>query len=220
MPPEMANHTPVGRDQQSSVGYSDTNLSRKPREARKATKADAKQHQIPDRYNLKQWDPDEKPIFLAGSVFDSNSLGKYIYDWTVDKHGRGGAFKGIAGDLWELLIWFYGSIKRTEEFIDINDRSISQELDEDLDSAEQLESNGKYLRKKLDGLLMKGEEAMLKTGSKNGGRLGRKAAHALVDALFGRDQLMKETEELMQMIRKWMHDWEVWSDRVRRRSDR
>ena len=32
-------------------------------------------------------EPAEEPIVLLGSVFDANSLGKWIYDWTVYHHG-------------------------------------------------------------------------------------------------------------------------------------
>src|SRR5690349_8878367 len=47
----------------------------------KATEADAIKHKIPAGYSLKNWDPAEEPIMLLGSVFDANSLGKWIYDW-------------------------------------------------------------------------------------------------------------------------------------------
>jgi hypothetical protein len=35
---------------------------------------------IPAGYSHKNWDPSEEPIMLLGSVFDANSLGKWIYD--------------------------------------------------------------------------------------------------------------------------------------------
>ncbi|KAL2044136.1 hypothetical protein ABVK25_012439 [Lepraria finkii] len=50
---------------------------------RTATAADAAKHNIPEGFSLKNWDPTEAPIKLLGSVFDANSLGKWIYDWTA-----------------------------------------------------------------------------------------------------------------------------------------
>jgi hypothetical protein len=46
----------------------------------KATEADARKYGIPPGYSLKNWDPTEEPIMLLGSVFDANSLGKWIYN--------------------------------------------------------------------------------------------------------------------------------------------
>lgn len=53
---------------------------------RRATDEDAKNHGVPAGYSLKNWDPEEKPILLVGSVFDANSLGKWTYDWKVFYH--------------------------------------------------------------------------------------------------------------------------------------
>jgi len=55
---------------------------------------------IPVGYSIKNWDREEVPIVLLGSVFDANSLGKWIYDWTVYRCGGGGSpMGGMAGDL-------------------------------------------------------------------------------------------------------------------------
>jgi hypothetical protein len=43
------------------------------------------------------------PIVLLGSVFD-NSLGRWIYDWTVYHRGVSTPMADVAGDLWLLLI--------------------------------------------------------------------------------------------------------------------
>ena len=48
--------------------------------SRKATAKDAGSHNIPSGYSPKHWDLEEQPILLLGSVFDANSLGKWIYD--------------------------------------------------------------------------------------------------------------------------------------------
>ena len=58
---------------------------------------------VPAGYSLRNWEPTEEPILLLGSVFDANSLGKWIYDWTVSKHGLAGPLTEWACELWLLL---------------------------------------------------------------------------------------------------------------------
>ena len=59
---------------------------------------------VPAGYSTKNWDPSEQPILLLGSVFDANSLGKWIYDWTVFHRGPGTPASDTAGELWLLLL--------------------------------------------------------------------------------------------------------------------
>lgn len=47
--------------------------------------------------------PSEAPVMLLGSVFDSNSLGKWIHDRTVFHHGPGTPMSEVVSDLWLLL---------------------------------------------------------------------------------------------------------------------
>lgn len=67
--------------------------TKKPSEFTKSLKRD-----IPARYFLGNWDPTVEPLLLLGSVFDTNSIGKWIYDWTLSTP------KELAGDLWLQLI--------------------------------------------------------------------------------------------------------------------
>jgi hypothetical protein len=82
----------------------------------KATEADAIREGIPAGYSIKHWDLTESPILLLGSVFDANSLGKWIYDWTVFHHGASTPMADVAGDLWLLLIKLAG--KLTNAFLE------------------------------------------------------------------------------------------------------
>ncbi|KAL8793406.1 MAG: hypothetical protein Q9195_003992 [Heterodermia aff. obscurata] len=74
-----------------------------PKRSNKTTKHTVK-YDIPAGYSLKNWDPNEEPILLLGSVFDANSLGKWIYDWTVSNHGLLSPMTDIAGELWLQLL--------------------------------------------------------------------------------------------------------------------
>jgi hypothetical protein len=70
----------------------------------KATENDALRAGIPAGYSYRNWDPNEEPIMLLGSFFDANSLGKWIYDWTVFYNGPATPLSELAGELWLLLI--------------------------------------------------------------------------------------------------------------------
>ena len=101
---------------------------------RPATEADRKSARIPVAYSLKYWDPTESPIILLGSVFDANSLGKWIYEWTSYHCYPRSPSVEAAGTLWLLLIkvarkiklaenrfnWIYTTEKRDmiEDFLD------------------------------------------------------------------------------------------------------
>ncbi|KAF5243244.1 hypothetical protein FANTH_8253 [Fusarium anthophilum] len=106
---------------------------------RKATEADAKRHRIPTGYSLKNWDPDEEPIMLLGSAFDANTLGKWIYDWSVYAHGPSTPISDMAGEFWRLLIQLAGKMKRADEVAGRVKSTVSRELLYDyIEAAERL----------------------------------------------------------------------------------
>jgi hypothetical protein len=166
----------------------------------KATEADARKHRIPPGYSLKNWDPSEEPIMLLGSVFDANSLGKWIYDWTVYHHGPATPISDIAGELWLLLIQLAGKVKRAEECMPRIRSGENREMVDDF-----IES-GERLTDKLKKLLKSCETPMLKAGKKHGkdtSQLGKNAGIEFVDSIFGRDRQMDATEKFMASIRLW-----------------
>ncbi|KAI1102077.1 hypothetical protein F4804DRAFT_343533 [Jackrogersella minutella] len=165
---------------------------------RKATEADAKKHRIPAGYSLKNWDPAEEPIMLLGSVFDSNSLGKWIYDWTVHYHGAATPISDVAGELWVLLIQLSGKVKRAEEVVPEVRTQANKEMIEDF-----IES-GERLTDRLRTLLKKCESPMLRSAkSKEASHLGQNAGVEFVKTIFGRERELKHTEQFMQQVRLW-----------------
>lgn len=173
---------------------------KKPPPVVKATEADARRHRIPPGYSLKNWDPSEEPIMLLGSVFDANSLGKWIYDWTVYHHGPATPIADMAGELWLLLIQLAGKVKRAEECMPRIRKEESRDMVEDF-----IES-GERLTDKLKKLLKACETPMLKAGKKHGkdsAQLGKNAGIEFVDSIFGRDRQLEATEKFMASIRLW-----------------
>ncbi|KAF2276035.1 uncharacterized protein EI97DRAFT_46367 [Westerdykella ornata] len=167
-----------------------------------ATEEDARRAGIPAGYSYKNWDPTEEPILLLGSVFDANSLGKWIYDWTVFYHGPGSPFAEMAGELWLLLIQLAGKVKRAEEIMPKIRKQEGRELVEDfLESGERL-----WIR--FAKLLKVCEEYMWKAAKKENGdkkpvSMGKNSGCEFVDSIFGRDRELEKTEKLMTGMRLW-----------------
>ncbi|KAF8855919.1 hypothetical protein BDZ45DRAFT_625729 [Acephala macrosclerotiorum] len=196
------NDAPCRRRRSSTPArpYTQPAQSKKAPLTRKATEEDARRHRIPPGYSIKNWDPTEEPIMLLGSVFDANSLGKWIYDWTVYHHGPATPIADMSGELWLLLIQLAGKVKRAEESIDRVRRSEDKEMVDDF-----IES-GERLFNKLKKLLKSCQEPMLKAGKKKGNdsaQLGKNAGTEFVDSIFGRDRQLEATEKFMASIRLW-----------------
>ncbi|KAK7747477.1 hypothetical protein SLS53_001732 [Cytospora paraplurivora] len=168
-----------------------------PPTARKATEADARRYRIPSGYSLKNWDPTEEPILLLGSVFDANSLGKWIYDWTVYLHSPSTPISEMAGDLWLLLIQLAGKIKRAKECVPRIRSLDNREMVEDF-----IES-GERLTDKLRKVLKTCEQPMLKASKKKESQLGKSSGVEFVETLFGRERELEKTERFMQSVRLW-----------------
>ncbi|KAL8870889.1 MAG: hypothetical protein Q9174_003168 [Haloplaca sp. 1 TL-2023] len=168
---------------------------------REATAADAARAGIPAGYSIKNWDPTEAPVSLLGSVFDANSLGKWIYDWTVFHHGSSSPMSEVAGDLWLLLIKLAGKIKRAEECLPrIRARDNQNMVDDFLESGDRLWHRFKKLLKACEEFMWK---AAKREGSKGAIKMGKNSGCEFVDSIFGRDRELERTESLMQSIRLW-----------------
>ncbi|KAB8234566.1 uncharacterized protein BDW43DRAFT_310229 [Aspergillus alliaceus] len=167
----------------------------------KATEEDAAKAGIPPGYSIKNWDPTETPIILLGSVFDANSLGKWIYDWTVFHHGASTPMADVAGELWLLLIKLAGKIKRADECVDRIKHTDAHEVVEDfLESGERLWARFKKLLKTCEQFMWK---AAKREGGKGSVSMGRNAGCEFVETIFGRDRELESTEKLMNSIRLW-----------------
>ena len=166
-----------------------------------ATPADAAKAGIPAGYSIKNWDPTESPVLLLGSVFDANSLGKWIYDWTVFHHGAATPMSEVAGDLWLLLVKLAGKMKRADECLPrIRARDNREMVEDFLESGDRLWGRLKKLLKACEEFMWK---AAKKSGSKGSVKMGKNSGCEFVDSIFGRDRELEKTESLMQSIRLW-----------------
>ncbi|KAI9673081.1 MAG: hypothetical protein M1829_004395 [Trizodia sp. TS-e1964] len=183
----------------------------------KATEEDARRANIPRGFSIKNWDPTEEPIILLGSVFDANSLGKWIYDWTVFYHGPATPIAEIAGELWLMLIQLAGKVKRAEECIP-RIRTV-----ENKEMVEDFIEGGERLWDRLKRLLKACEEPMLKSSSKSSksstqqAQLGKNAGCEFVDSIFGRDRQLEKTEKLMAGMELWSKRFDANCEDILRR---
>lgn len=165
----------------------------------KATEADARRHRIPLGYSLKNWDPSEEPIMLLGSVFDANSIGKWIYDWTVYHHGPATPIADMAGELWLLLIQLAGKIKRAEEVMPrIRKEEHREMIDDFIESGERLTDKFKKVLKLCETPMLKASKE-----DPNLAQLSKNAGTNFIDALFGRTMQLERLEKVMASIRLW-----------------
>lgn len=177
-----------------------------------ATDDDAARAGIPPGYSTKNWDPTELPIILLGSVFDANSLGKWIYDWTVFRYTASHPFADVAGEMWLLLIKLAGKMKRADECLPRIRSADSRELVTDfLHSADRLWIKFKNLLKDCEYYMLK---AAKREGSK---KMGKNAGTEFVDSIFGRERFLPQTEKLMQSIRTWNHRFDANCEEILRR---
>ena len=172
--------------------------------SKNATEEDAIRAGIPASYSIKHWDSKERPIILLGSVFDANSLGRWIYDWTVHHYGASTPVVDMAGDLWLLLIKLAGKMKRAERRVDR-----IQNVD-DRDVVYDFIVSGNRIWEKFEELLKECEHYMLQAAVRDGTKtMGRTAGTEFVDSIFGRDRYLESTEKIMSRVRHWNMRFDV-----------
>lgn len=139
---------------------------------------------------------------LLGSVFDANSLGKWIYDWTVFSKGPATPLSEMAGELWLLLIQLAGKVKRAEECMPKIRKQENREMVEDfLESGERLWIRFAKLLKVCEEYMWKA--AKKESGDKKPVTMGKNSGCEFVESIFGRDRELEKTEKLMTGMRLW-----------------
>ncbi len=182
----------------------------------KATEDDARRAGIPAGYSFKNWDPTEEPILLLGSVFDANSLGKWIYDWTVFRFGAATPMSEMAGEMWLLLIQLAGKIKRAEECMSKIRKIENRELVEDfLESGDRLWVRFAKLLKVCETYMW--QAARRDSVDRKPVKMGKNSGCEFVDSIFGRDRELEKTEKLMTGMRLWSMRFDANCEEILRR---
>lgn len=134
-----------------------------------------------------------------GSVFDANSLGKWIYDWTVYHHGAGSPIGEMSGELWLLLIQLAGKMKRAEILPKIRTQDNKEMVDGFIVAGGRLTDMLRKLLNACEGPMLRSS-----TKQKNEGQLGKNAGVEFVETLFGPDRKLDKTQRFMASVRLWI----------------
>ena len=173
-----------------------------------ATEADRARHKIPKGYSMKNWDPSEAPILLLGSVFHADSLGKWIYDWTIYHHGTNSESTALAADLWLYLIQFGGKMKTAEEVCNQIRSRRNRQLVEDYIAA------GDRISERLRDLLKRCEDPMLKASKKGVSSLGMNSGVEFVETLFSPDRELERTKRFVKHLETWVKRYNANCDEI------
>lgn len=174
---------------------------------------------IPSDYSLKYWNPKERPIILLGSVFDPNTLGEWVFNWTKYHHGRGHEATRTAGGFWELLIELSAKLRRAQTYISkIIDPEERETIQDFVDSGEKLWLRLKTLLKACEEYMWNGAQRV-KTPKHDGGRvqMGKESGAEFVDAMFSGDKEWEKTERLMKGMATWTYRFGVNCEDILRR---
>ncbi|KAI5805076.1 hypothetical protein EDC01DRAFT_610409 [Geopyxis carbonaria] len=178
---------------------------------------------IPSDYSLKNWDHTERPIILLGSVFDANSLGEWVFNWTKYHHGRSHEATRTAGGLWELLIELSSKLKRAREFFDAIRSTDNKELvQEFMESGERLWAKLKNLLKSCEEYMWTGARRVTSPKHQEGKtkvQMGRQSGAEFVDAMFNGEKEWEKTERLMRGMATWCQRFQINCEHILRRPD-
>lgn len=202
--PPIYDDAAAAHDQQYPQEPSRTDLPANRRSnARQATSEDAAKHKIPSGYDLQNWDPDEKPIMVFGSVFDASSLGKWIHDWTVIAHGSFATETDKSSELWSSLMRTAGKLRRSARFI-----SQSVEQGKNAEMVQDLIESGERLMERFQKFLNACEETMYDSDEEDTGDQPEDSGMDFVYAIFSSEKHSAQTDSLMRNMRLWNRRWD------------
>lgn len=184
---------------QTEQSPTDTESPLEPPWHREPTVADAKKHHIAPGRCLKHWDPDEEPILLLTSVFDANSLGKWVLDQTARIYGEHDEMTELAADFWFEHIKLGGKIKHAKSRLSqIEDSSVRQRVKEFIASGDKLVND-------LVEILKKCEQRVVElTGISEIPKLGHKSVVVFIDTFIGRTPAQRDAfDDFTRSIRVW-----------------
>lgn len=166
---------------------------------REPTVADANKHHIAPGLCLKHWDPDQEPIMLLTSVFDSYSLGKWVLDQTARIYGEHDEMTDLAADFWLEHIKLGGKIKHAKgRMPQIADEGARQRVKE-------FTTSGDKIVNELGEALKGCEQRVLEvTGISEIPKLSHKSVVVFIDTFIGRNPAQRDAfDNLTRSIREW-----------------
>ena len=161
---------------------------------------------IPSGLSLENWNPDEQPLTVAGSIFDVHSLGKWILKWTSHHYGPQHDTTKAAERLYELTVHLNSELDRAYAVMDF-DRSDAQVLKHFVD-------RGDSHWYRFETLIRKCSKYMHDIGEGyQSVEEGGVDAIELASALFDSNKKGPKTMKLMSKISHWKEECDL-SDEI------
>ena len=163
---------------------------------RKATFEDFEEYKIPSHYDPKNWDPDERPILLADSIYDGFSLGAWVYRLTATEFGAEACESELAGNLWRDLIRLAARLKRAKR------GRVRAHEDCDWELLDDWRRSGFRIWQSAEALFGRCEWYMWEDDTET--ILRHDSGQQFVGAMFGSEFKLEETENLLSKLERWI----------------
>lgn len=166
---------------------------------------------VPKGIITKRWDPELRPILVAGSAFDASSFGKWLFDWTVHVHGGRSPLADIAADLWLLLTrWSFREARLEPSLLNMKgeEHSIVKDF---FFSAQRLWARMESIVDVCSRRMLEiDEDDVHQRYAKQTTKVVATLRGAeFVKTMFGRDGELNRVEAWMQSLRLWNHRFEA-----------
>lgn len=149
------------------------------------------------KYDLKSWTPNRFPIKLVGSIFDPESFGQWVLDWSKFVFNTNTPIFDIVIDFTSNLQLFN---KNTEQLINYRNETTKLLQDEIL---MEFLAAGKRIANTLSALIDSYEGVMIKYNKDRKIKLKRDSAQRFIRELFNDLEDSNKRDKLITSIRLW-----------------
>lgn len=144
-----------------------------------------------------------------GSVFDACSVGKWIFDSTVNTYDACAAEIDKSEELWLSLIQVTGRLRVSANFISQSVTFESGEQQRNVEVVKDFIESGERLMERFQELLKSCEKAIYEPDDRDNDDLLRKAGEPFVHTIFSSEKYSAKTDSYMQQLRLWNHRWDA-----------
>lgn len=142
-------------------------------------------------------------------MFDACSIGKWIFDSTVNAHDAGTAERDKSEELWFSLIQVTGRLRVSENFISQSVTFESVEQERNVEVVKDFIESGGRLMERFQDLVKSCEKAIYDPDNTDNDDLLGKAGVPFVRTIFISEKYSAKTDSLMQQLRLWNHRWDA-----------
>lgn len=162
-----------------------------------ATEADLRKHNLPNNYETKYWDASLPPITFMRSVFDTESIIQWLYDWEVHYH-KGNTFNShLCSRLKEGFINLNKRVIKANNSLTDKTNTTDKELIQDfINSTKRIES-------KLQKILNNTVEYINQKIDKEGYDKSKNIAELCISIIFAEEYELQNLITILNNIETW-----------------